>query len=253
VASWERFADGDSPVHRLDPRVKVASAVLFSCVVAQIGRVPLLFIALVLPLILLMLARLGFRDVLRRLLVINSFIAILWVFVPFSHPGAAVLTLGPLTATREGLEYALLITLKANTIVMAGVALLSTTPIITLVHALDHLYVPDKLIHLCFFTFRYIHVIHLEYVRLRNAMRVRCFRPRTDLHTYRSFAYLVGMLLLKSYERADMVQKAMLCRGFKNKFWMLHHFRLRTADVLSLAAMTGYSIALVLIQWRTTV
>jgi cobalt/nickel transport system permease protein len=59
------------------------------------------------------------------------------------------------------------------------------------------------------------------------------------------------MLLLTSYERSERVQKAMLCRGFKNKFWMLHHFRLRRADVVSLAAITGYSLALVLVQWTT--
>ncbi|NIR17569.1 MAG: cobalt ECF transporter T component CbiQ, partial [Desulfobacterales bacterium] len=65
---------------------------------------------------------------------------------------------------------------------------------------------------LLFFSYRYIHVIYLEYVRLLNAMKVRCFHPRSDVHTYKAYAHLVGMMLLKSYDRSERVYGAMLCR-----------------------------------------
>jgi cobalt/nickel transport system permease protein len=72
---------------------------------------------------------------------------------------------------------------------------------------------PDKIVHLISFAYRYIHVIHTEYGRQLNAMKIRGFYPKSNLHTYKTYAYLVGMLLVKSYDRAKRVQAAMLCRG----------------------------------------
>ncbi len=106
-------------------------------------------------------------------------------------------------------------------------------------HGLRHLHVPDKLVHTFFFCYRYISVIHEEYTRLRHAMRVRCFRPRTSLHTYRSYAYLVGMLLIKSYERSVRIYQAMLCRGFRGEYPTFHHFHLHGRDLVSLGVMAA--------------
>jgi cobalt/nickel transport system permease protein len=53
---------------------------------------------------------------------------------------------------------------------------------------------------------------------LRIAMRVRGFRPGSNRHTWRSLGYLVGMLLVRSLERAERVRAAMLCRGYTGQF-----------------------------------
>ena len=45
---------------------------------------------------------------------------------------------------------------------------------------------------------RYTEVVHVEYHRLRAAMRMRAFRARFDRRTFRAFGYLVGMLLVRS-------------------------------------------------------
>jgi cobalt/nickel transport system permease protein len=149
----------------------------------------------------------------------------------------------------EGTRYALSITIKSNTIVLAIIALLGTTPIFKLAHALRHLHLPDKLVQLLFFSFRYIHVIYFEYVRLLNAMKVRCFHPRSDLHTYKTYAHLVGMVVLKSYDRSERVRDAMLCRGFKGKFWVLDHFRLKRGDLILFIIMLIYLTGLGFLQW----
>jgi|GEM_PF-5659417 len=60
------------------------------------------------------------------------------------------------------------------------------------INALSHMGIPDKLVHIFFFCFRYIHVIHEEYHRLAKAMKIRSFQARSDIHTYRTYAYLVG-------------------------------------------------------------
>ena len=246
----EEFASGDSFVHRIDPRLKIMVAVLFSIVIAVADRFPALLCGLFFSISLILIARLNIKKVFYRLLIVNGFILLLWVFLPFTFPGEELFSLGPLTASREGVIYALLITVKSNTIVIASIGLLATSSITTLVHALRHVYVPEKLVHLFFFCYRYIHVIHLEYIRLTNAMKIRCFQPKTNIHTYKTYAYLVGMLLLRSYDRSERVYDAMLCRGFKGKFWMLDHFSLKRSDMVSGTIMFLYILGLVILQWR---
>ena len=247
----DNFATGDSFLHRVDPRVKVVLAALFSAVVALADNYACLIVASCVAITLLLIARLSLKQVLLRLLAVNTFILFLWLFLPFTYGGEEIFSIGPLNATREGIAYASLITIKSNAIVLALIALIATIPIITLGHALSHLGVPDKLIHLFFFTIRYLQVLHLEYDRLRDAMKVRGFRPRSNMHTYKSLANLIGMLLIKSLDRADRIRKAMTCRGFHGKFYLLSHFELKRTDMAMLVCMVLVISAMAVLQWLT--
>jgi cobalt/nickel transport system permease protein len=235
----EAFASGDSWVHHLDPRVKIFLTLVFSVIVALNNNLHATALSLILPVLLIICAQLQARLVLARLAIANGFIVFIWMFLPVTTEGETVYTLGPLSIQWEGLLQALLITLKSNSIILMVMALLGTSPIFTLVHAMSHLGIPDKLVHLFFFCFRYIHVIQAEYHRLHNAMKMRGFKPRTDMHTYRSYAYLVGMLLVRSFDRAQRILQAMKCRGFSGKFYILHHYEMKTRDY----AFAGSSIA----------
>jgi cobalt/nickel transport system permease protein len=99
---------------------------------------------------------------------------------------------------------------------------------------------------LLLFAVRYLGVLEAEYGRLRAAMRARAFRPRTDAHTLRSLGHLVGMLLVRSAERAERVMAAMRCRGFTGRLYVLDDLRWRAADsvvaaglALAIAALVG--------------
>jgi cobalt/nickel transport system permease protein len=240
----EEFALGDSCIHNLDPRAKIVSVFVFSTVVALNPWVPTAAAALVFPIILILAARISVRRVLARLAVVNTFILFLWFFLPFTFPGEVIYSLGPLEIHREGLLYALLITLKSNSIVLMVIALLGTSPVFNLVHALSHMGFPDKLVHIFFFCFRYVHVIHEEYHRLAKAMKMRGFRPRTDIHTYRTYAYLVGMILIRSFDRSQRILAAMKCRGFRGRFYILHHYKMKKYDYLVAISSVVISAAL---------
>ncbi len=245
----EVFASGDSFLHRYDPRDKIIVAVLFSIVVALADRPAVLTLACIFSVIMVLLARLSFRQLLIRLAIVNIFIGILWLFLPFTYNGEAFFSIGPLAATKEGIIQSLTITVKSNAIILVMIALLGTSDIFSLVHALRHLKVPDKLVHLFFFCFRYIHVLQQEYIRLSHAARIRNFTPGTNLHTYRTYAYLVGMLLVNSYDRSNRIYQAMLCRGFTGKYPVLNHFEGGTADTVVLTLMLVYIAFLVTVQW----
>jgi cobalt/nickel transport system permease protein len=244
----EKFSEGDSTLHRLDPRVKIIVAILFSVIVALTNKYSLLTGGLLFAVGAVVVARLRAKEIISRLLVVNSFIFLLWLMLPFTFPGKNIYTLGSLNISQEGIKYALLITIKSNAIILAGIALLSTSSIFNLVHALRHLHFPDKLTQLFFFTYRYTQTIHSEYIRLNNAIKIRGFKPRTNFHTYRTYAYLVGMMLVRSYDRSKRVYNAMLCRGFKGKFWTLNHFAFKKSDVVAGIMMLSCIMGLVLLS-----
>ncbi|MCU0584818.1 MAG: cobalt ECF transporter T component CbiQ [Desulfobacterales bacterium] len=235
----EPFAVGDSALHRLDPRLRLAAAALFSIATALCTQFPALAAALVAAVALTALARLRAVEVLKRLLVVNGFVIFLWAALPFTFPGEALFRLGPLSAAREGVELAARITLKSNAIVLALIALAATMPFATVGHALHRLRVPDKIVHLLLMTYRYIFVLEQEYQRLVRAAAIRGFRPGTNLHTYRTYAYLIGMLFVKADDRAERVRWAMLCRGFQRKFYSLQEFRAGTGGVVFMALMAA--------------
>ncbi len=243
----EEFALGSSWVHDLDPRVKIVVTLIFSIVVALNPNLLGTLVSLAAPIVLLIAARVSAEKVLIRLAIVNGFIVFIWLFLPFTVPGETIYTLGPLGIQKEGINSALLVTLKSNSIILMVIALLGTSPIFTLVHALSHLWVPDKLVHLFFFCFRYIHVIHDEYHRLINAMKIRGFKPRTDMRTYRAYSYLVGMMLVRSFDRSKRILQAMRCRGFRGKFYILHHYRMKSYDY----ALAGSGIAFSALLWTT--
>ena len=249
----QELANGDSFIRRLDPRGKIVVVFLFSILVAAANRLPVLLYALVLGLLMVLAAKVPVRELLRRLIPVNMLILFLWFFLPFTFGGEPLLYVGPLAVTREGLFYATRITLKSNAMMLMLIALVASTPIFTMGHAMHSLGIPRKIIHLFFFTYRYIHVIYREYFRLKNSMKIRGFTPKTDLHTYKSFAYMVGMLLVRSFDRGQRVHNAMLCRGFKGNLYCLSKLSFKKGDIVSIVIMLTLIILLGVLEWKKTI
>jgi cobalt/nickel transport system permease protein len=245
----EVFSEGDSRIHRFDPRAKLVLAVVCAVLIALAQKWTTVAMAALVPVAGLVIARLEFRLVLFRLALVNAFVAAMWIFVPFSYPGETVFEFGPLAASSEGIRYALLITARANLIVLTMIVFLGTSNVFSLAHALSHFHAPQKLVHLFFFCYRYVHVIHEEYLRLRAALKARAFRPGTNRHTYKTYGYLAGMLLVRSRYRAQRIYGAMRCRGFHGEFMPLEHFHQRLGDTLSAIAALAFLAAAAWIEW----
>jgi cobalt/nickel transport system permease protein len=249
----EEFAHGSSLLHALDPRLKIVLAAAFSIMVAISTDYHAMIMALACSISLVILGKLNILLVLRRLAFVNAFVVLIWLFLPWTTPGEPLLTLGKMNISLEGADIALQITFKANAIVLGIMALLSTSSLVTLGHALSQIRIPNKLVQLFFFTVRYSYTIHEEYIRLRNALKVRCFRPRTNVHTYRTYAFVLTRLLLGSIDRSERILSAMKCRGFKGKkgFPVLDRFHMHRKDVVFLLVFVSFLIILGLLQWTT--
>ncbi|MFO8084737.1 MAG: cobalt ECF transporter T component CbiQ [Desulfobacterales bacterium] len=245
----ETFAFGSSPMHRMDCRLKIIAAVLFSFQTALSDTFEALAAALVFGIILVALGRLSLASVLKRLLLVNGFIFFLWVVLPFTFPGEPLFSLGPFDYSLEGTLLTARITVKSNAIILALIALMGTSPLATLGYALNRLKIPDKIIYLFLITYRYIFVIEQEYKRLIRAAKVRCFEPRTNIHTYKTYAYLIGMLFVRASARADRVYQAMVCRGFNGKFHALQEFTFTGSDLMWTCAIGSGLISMGYLEW----
>jgi cobalt/nickel transport system permease protein len=245
----ETFAQGGSILHRLDPRLRLLFATAFSFLIAMTTAFPVCFAGVAMASALVLLARLSVIAVLRRLLVVNIFNLLLWAVLPLTYGGENLFNFGSLAFSREGLCLAALITLKSNTILLALIAMVATMSVATLGQAMHRLRVPGKVVYLLLFTYRYVFLIEEEYQRLVMAMKVRGFSPATNLHTCRSYAYLFGMLLVRSLGRADRVCQAMLCRGFQGKFHDLHTFTFTRVDSFWSFLLLLSLLALGNLQW----
>ncbi|MFA7165549.1 MAG: cobalt ECF transporter T component CbiQ [Desulfoplanes sp.] len=240
----ESFADTHTAISRVDPRFRVVLAAGFSLVVALSRSMDVQWMALGLVAVLYVGAGLPLLQLVRRLLVVNGFILFLWLVLPFSVPGEVVFSLGPLQATTPGIMHSLHITLKANAVIIACITLVATMSVAVLGNALQNLGVPPKICQLLLMTYRYIFVFEEESRRLHRAAILRGFTPTTSMHTYRTYAYMVGMILVRAWERARRVQDAMVCRGFKGRFYCLTTYRAVTEDWLFFACGAAVIVCL---------
>lgn len=214
----------------LDPRARIVGAVLFALSVVSLDSVTPGLLALVSALVVARTAGTLSGELLRRLVGFELFMLMLLLTLPFTVPGQDPWTLGSLSASREGLEMALLIVLRANAVVIALMTLVGTLQPVVFGHALGRLGVPAKLVHLLLMTVRQVQVLHDEFTRLRRAMRARAFVPHNNRHTWKSYGQLLGMLLVRSLERSRRILDAMRCRGFQGRLYQLNTLSWRAAD-----------------------
>jgi len=244
----EPFATGSSIVHQLDPRIRVGFTILYAFVVALSYQFSVLIAALVLSAMLVVISQISIKEVFKRIVTVNALIFLLWVILPFTFHGEVLTRMGSFAIYRPGVTLAAQITLKSNAILLAFIALVATMPFATLGHALHRLRVPQKIVHLLLMTYRYIFVIEQEYKRLLRAAKIRGFQPGTNLNTYRTYSYVIGMLFVRSAARAERVHQAMLCRGFKGKFYSLQEFKAGMAGGLFSIIMTVLIIGLIVME-----
>lgn len=232
----------------LDPRSRILACLFFSVVVVALEGFISLSLALAGSICVMLYARLPAGRTMKKVMAMDGFIIFTLIILPFTTPGEEWFNIAGFSASWEGFYKALQIMLKANAIVLLLLTLISTMKVTTLGHALSRLKLPDNLVHLMLFCVRYIDVLKQEYVRLRIAMKARCFRPANSLHTYRSIGYLLGMLLVRSLERSERIHAAMKCRGFQGKLFLIDDFHYSTKDALFAALFISYVIVLICVE-----
>jgi cobalt/nickel transport system permease protein len=233
---------------RIDPRMRLAVALLFALSLALLTAPLALGVALLIAALAMLISGLAPGQALRRMAAVEGFLIMLLVTLPFTVPGTALFSVAGLSASAEGLGRALALVLRVNAAVLAIMALLGGLGGQRLAGAMTGIGLPAVLASLLLLTLRYVATFGDEYRRLRIAMRVRGFRPGSNRHTWRSLGHLVGMLLVRSLERAERVRAAMLCRGYNGRFPLATAQPLVRGDWLFLVLALGAMAVLLAVE-----
>jgi cobalt/nickel transport system permease protein len=237
----------DSVLSRLDPRWKLAGLVpAAAAVVALHGPLPCL-VALAGTLVLVAVARLPLRWFLVRVGtvagVVGLFAAVLPLLPREAGPSWQV---GPLLVSVQGLAAAVGLLAKALAITNLMLVLWATAPPTETFKAAHALRLPGVLVQLFVLTYRYLFLLAEELGRLRIALRVRGYRNRLCLHSYRTMGHVAGTLLVRGAERAERVGQAMRCRGYEGQFRSLREPHTGPVEVLFIVLVLVGSSGLLL-------
>jgi cobalt/nickel transport system permease protein len=228
ISDVEAVAAKDSPVHRLDPRVKIVG--LIGLVVVSVSLPPgswLAFAAVMAILVgLVAVARLHPLHVLRRMT----------IEVPFLL-AAAIL---PFTA-EDGLLLGTTAGLKITVGVLAMVILSSTTPFPRLLRGFELLKTPRLIVVIVAFMWRYLHVLADEVSRMKTARAARGYSAGRIRQALAPTGALISTLFVRSLERGERVYLAMLSRGYSGSMpaTAVERLALRAVDVSFLATLAA--------------
>ena len=244
----DQYSDRDSFIHRLDPRTKFITALLFilALVLTPPNSWPVfaLYFALIATLILFSKVPIG--HVFKRSLVIMPFVLMIAIFIPFFKEGEVAgsynIWLWQLTVTYNGLQVLANIVIKAWLSILSLIWLTSTTKLTNLLHGLEQLRMPRVMVMILSFMYRYLFVLVDETMRMKQARDSRNFGGGR-LWQIRTIGNMIGTLFIRSYERGERIYAAMVARGFDGQTRTLDHLDFRKAD-----AYFGISLSLVLIS-----
>lgn len=240
-------APRDGPLHRLEARAKLASALVLILAASLLPPHRTWPFAALLALLaaLLALSRLPFGTLLRRTAAFAPFVLTAVLLLPFTRPGdgtvSAELRIGGwhLRLYRAGLLAAKGVALKSLISALAVVLLTASTPFADLLHALQRWRFPRLLLAVIALLYRYLFLLIEEFQRLVRAASARNWAEGPFRVRLRAAGGIVGSLFLRTYARGERVYAAMLARGWDGRFRVPAKTRLRARDWAALGAVAA--------------
>jgi len=221
------YRHAESPVHRLDPRVKFVLTLAFILATALTphGAWPAYVLLFAIIVAVEVLSELGVGFVLKRAALAFPFVlAALPVIFTLPGPTLFSLPLGgwTLTVSQTGLERFISIALKSWISVQAAIVLASSTPFPELQLAMRAVGIPRLLVSIFGLMWRYMFVLADEVLRLMRARAARSgHSDQPGLKPGGGVAWrarvtggMAGNLFLRAFERSDRIYMAMLSRGY---------------------------------------
>ena len=234
VGKMDELGRIDSPIHRLDARVKILTTVAFIVVVMSFGRyeVSPLMALFIYPFALMAAGNIPVAYIFKKVAIAAPFAICVGMFNPFLDQEVMGF-LGGHPIAAGWFSFASIL-VRFSLTVSAGLVLIAGTGIYRLCEGLQRLGIPRVFAVQLLFLYRYFFVIADEGYRMLRAVEVRSAGSRhLGLATYGT---LVGHLLLRSMDRAQRIYRAMISRGFDGEI------RAGQGVQAGLAVQTGRSL-----------
>jgi cobalt/nickel transport system permease protein len=215
----DQYSRGRSIVHKLDPSLKFIT--MLAAVVIILSTPPDAYRSFVVYGLILfaltLVAGVPFTFFAKRLLSVFPFVVLLTVCIPFVKDGevaGSVSLLGRrIQVTHDGLVLFWNVLIKAALSMWCMLILSATTRFEKLLKGLARIKCPGIIIMVLSFMYRYAFLFSDELMRLGRAKQARSYgmKWRNEIKT---LSTMIGVLFVRSYERAERVYLAMCSRGF---------------------------------------
>ena len=230
----------DTPVHRLDPRAKVLATACFILAVVSFGKYEIVALLpfILYPVALLSLAGLPWGYVLRKVLLAVPFVLFVAIFNPLLDREPMV-RIGAVTLSGGWVSF-LSIMIRFALTVSAAFILIACTGLDAVCLGLERMRVPKAMVVQLLFLHRYLFVLMEETSRTIRAYSLRSFRRSGVL--WRVFGSLVGLLLLRTIDRAQRIHAAMLSRAFDGEIRIARRLSFGWRDALFVAGWAAFFV-----------
>ncbi|MGD1995012.1 MAG: cobalt ECF transporter T component CbiQ [Anaerolineae bacterium] len=246
----DRYRQGTSLIHRLDPRLKLLATLAFVLVVTTTppGNWTAFALLAALAIGAVLVAGVPLVEGVRHSAIALPFAGMVAISLPFTQAGDVVWSWHPfglqLTITDAGLVLFATVVVKAWLSLLVSGLLVSATPFPDLLKAMRSLHVPAVLMATVSFMYRYLFVLVDEAMRLQTARAARSVGSgRTVRWRARVLGGMIGSLFVRSYERSERIYAAMLARGFAGEVRTLTRLTWRARDTWSGVAWVAILVA----------
>ena len=217
----DELASKDSPIHRLDGRIKLISTVFIIVIAAFSNNIFIPIILEIFLLIIIKIAKLSYIDSFKRIALLLPFGGAIIIFQPFIHPGNILWSYSWIKITDTGLNWAILLITRMIVSLTSIVILSSTSPMQQIVASFRRLKMPKDLAMILSIMVRFLFVFIDELAAIRKSQKSRNFHIHSKLTPYKwrikQVGYSIAMMFVKSYEQGERVYKSMISRGFSDK------------------------------------
>lgn len=209
----------DTPVHRLDPRVKLIVTLCFLVTVISFGRyeISMLLPFALYPVYLMASANLPVAYFMKKVLYVSPFALMIGIFNPL-FDDRIIMTVSGIGISGGWVSF-LSIMIRFALTVSTVLALIGCTGFNNICYAMNRLGAPKVFSVQLLFLYRYIFVLAEETARIVRARNLRSFNGRGK--GIRVYGTIAGNLLLRTINRAQRIHHAMVCRGFDGEIRIL--------------------------------
>ena len=238
IGRLDRLSYRDTFVHRLDPRAKVIATMLFLFTVISFPKYEVIALApfFLYPVLLMTVGEVPVRFMIRKIIVVSPFAVFIGIFNPLLDTRTVAVIFG--VALSAGWISFLSILMKFALTISAALLLIATTSFPGVCHALRRLGFPALFVSQLLFLYRYLFVLMEEAMRIVRAREMRSFGSRGT--GMKVFVRLIGILFLRTMDRAERIYYAMLSRGFHGDIPSLKRSRIAFRDLAFMAITIAF-------------
>lgn len=201
---WDRYGRSVSICHRLPPLLKLllAISVIVAGVAIPVRYWPAYGVLGCLVFAGHSIAGIPLGYLIKRLLIFLPFVGSMAISLPLSQ------------GLDRGWDLMLQIMFRGSLAFLVSLWLVNVMPFEQLLITLRKLRVPAVVVAILAFMYRYVFVVWDELDKMRTARKARNFSGGSLWFRWRTLSQLIGMLLIRSLNRAERIHGAMCARGW---------------------------------------